>query len=83
MTATWLTCKAYYVTPVKRILPPKSGLNVTFPLKYLIIRSVILVRSFRLVPGLEVLMGTSAWSLLKCNSLRSVVALRVIPRFAL
>lgn len=79
MTATWLTCKAYYVTPVKRILPPKSGLNVTFPLKYLIIRSVILVRSFRLVPGLEVLMGTSAWSLLKCNSLRRHACLNPHP----
>lgn len=79
MSATWLTCKAYYVTPVKRILPPKSKRNVRFPLKCLIIGSVIRVRSFRLVPALEVLMRTSAWSLLKYDSLRRHASLNPHP----
>lgn len=79
MTAIWLTCKAYYVTPVKRILPPKSGWTVRFPLKCLIIGAVIRVRSFRLVPGLEVLMHTSAWSPHKCDSLRRHASLNPHP----
>lgn len=79
MTAIWLTCKAYYVTPVKLILPPKSELNVKFQLKSLIIGSVILARSFRLVPDLEVLMRTSAWFPLKCDSLRRHACLNLHP----
>lgn len=79
MTASWLTCKAYYVTPVKLILPPKSELNVKFQLKSLIIGSVILARSFRFVPDLEVLMRTSAWFPLKCDSLRRHASLNPHP----
>jgi len=41
MILSWLLCKAYYVTPVKLILPPNYRLNGQFQQICFIIEGVI------------------------------------------